>query len=159
MRSAYHRPIAVTKLALEAGDGDGSKMPAVARSVPIVSHDEAIIFGNGDWTKIGGWLFRGDENPILSAVVVFVENFAGESRIAGGRCGRADGLAGKLNAIDIQVTRFYFHPVTSKGDDAFDVEDTAIIWIDKQDHVAPLRISGLIGVFDGDYSIIWKNRW
>ena len=72
MRSAYDRPIAVFKLALEAGDGDGSEIPAVARVVPIVSHDEAIIFGNGDWTKFGGWLFRGDENPILGAVVVFV---------------------------------------------------------------------------------------
>ena len=148
MRSAYDRPIAVFKLALEAGDGDGSEIPAVARVVPIVSHDEAIIFGNGDWAKIGGLLFRGDENPILGAVVVFVENLAGGRCITGTDCGWPDGFAGKVNAIDIQVTRFNFHRVTSNGDDAFDVEDTAIIWIDKQDHVAPLWVSGLIGVFN-----------
>src|SRR5881394_1628520 len=46
MRSACNRPIAVFKLAVEAGDGDGTEIPAVARLVTIVSHDEAIIFGN-----------------------------------------------------------------------------------------------------------------
>ena len=65
MRSACNRPIAVFKLAFEAGDGDGSEMPAVPGVVPIVSHDEAIMFGNGDWTKIGSRLFLGDENAIF----------------------------------------------------------------------------------------------
>src|SRR5882672_6094548 len=72
MRSAGNRPIAVFKLALQAGDGDGTEIPAVARVVTIVSHDEAIIFGNGDGTKIGGWLFLGGENAIFGAVVVFI---------------------------------------------------------------------------------------
>src|ERR1051326_7519050 len=48
MRPACNRPIAVFKLALEAGDGDGAERPAVARVVTIVSHYEAIIFGYGD---------------------------------------------------------------------------------------------------------------
>lgn len=119
MRSAGDRPIAVFKLALEAGDGDGAEMPAVERVVPIVAQDEAIVFGNGDGAEIGGGLFLGEENSIFGAVVVFIKNIAGGRGLAEAQGGRPGGLAGQFHVVDIQVARFHFHPVAGQGDDAF----------------------------------------
>ena len=65
-------PVAVFEFAEHPGYRNRAELPAVPGLVPVIAHDEAFIFGHGDFRKIGRRMALRDKNAILCAVVVFI---------------------------------------------------------------------------------------
>src|SRR6185436_2955658 len=121
-------PVAVFEFAEHPGYRNRAELPAVPSHVPVIAHDEAFIFGHGDFRKIGRRMALRDKNAILSTVVVFIENLTGCSRNGA----RPNGFQRKLYAVHINIAIFDRHRITGERHDAFDPKFTAIIWICKQ---------------------------
>jgi hypothetical protein len=90
-------PVAVFEFAEHPGYRNRAELPAVLARVPVIAHDEAFVFGHGDFRKIGRRMALRDKNAILCAVVVFIANLTGCSRNGA----RPNGLQRKLYAIHI----------------------------------------------------------
>ena len=73
-------PVAVFEFAEYPGYRNRAEIPAVPGLVPVIAHDEAFVFGHGDFRKIGRRTVLRNEDAILCAVVVFRKNLTGCSR-------------------------------------------------------------------------------